>query len=139
MGSPVRFCQAIKLPAGRIDHIKPFGVNLDDYPRMSDPAGQRPGLPQGGAGTQIGWAGAISGTNRLFATHDGGTNWKVVDNLLTKPTKICGPSVVDEQTIVVTVANCRRPATGNIVLLLQTAPAGAWHTGTFVAPLTTSE
>ncbi len=53
----------------------------------------------GFAGTQLGWAGTISGTKRLFATRDGGATWTMVDNLPAKPTKVCGLSVVDEQTI----------------------------------------
>jgi photosystem II stability/assembly factor-like uncharacterized protein len=53
----------------------------------------------GFAGTQVGWAGTVSGTRRLFATRDGGANWKTVDNLPAKPAKVCGISVVDEQTV----------------------------------------
>jgi photosystem II stability/assembly factor-like uncharacterized protein len=53
----------------------------------------------GFAGTNIGWAGSISGTSRLFKTADGGANWTVVTNLPPKPNKICGLSVVNEQVV----------------------------------------
>src|SRR5438270_2684153 len=53
----------------------------------------------GFAGAQVGWAGTVSGARRLFATRDGGANWKAVDNLPAKPAKVCGISVVDQQTV----------------------------------------
>jgi hypothetical protein len=40
----------------------------------------------GFAGTQLGWAGTVSGARRLFATRDGGATWTAVGNLPDKPT-----------------------------------------------------
>ena len=53
----------------------------------------------GFAGVSAGWVGSITPARRLFRTNNGGAAWSVVDNLPSKPAKICGISVVDEQVV----------------------------------------
>ncbi|BCH28295.1 hypothetical protein MesoLjLc_02250 [Mesorhizobium sp. L-8-10] len=52
------------------------------------------------AGRDIGWVGALSGPNRLYATRNGGLDWSAVTSLPSgAPGRICGVCAVDEQTV----------------------------------------
>ncbi|WP_291994718.1 YCF48-related protein [Candidatus Accumulibacter sp. ACC003] len=52
------------------------------------------------ATSRRGWAGTISAEQVLFDTEDGGQSWRAVNNLPSDaPVKICGLSIVDENTV----------------------------------------
>jgi photosystem II stability/assembly factor-like uncharacterized protein len=54
----------------------------------------------GFANARVGWAGTLSGESRLYRTDNGGRTWEPVTNLPGPvPRRICGLSVVDENTV----------------------------------------
>lgn len=57
------------------------------------------------ANENIGWAGSLTAENRLYHTENGGDTWTRVSTLPEIPAKICGMSVVDEDTIVCSGTN----------------------------------
>jgi photosystem II stability/assembly factor-like uncharacterized protein len=59
----------------------------------------------GFADGNVGWAGTLTPTRRLFATRDGGATWSDVANLPPVPRRICGLSVVGPNVVFVSGTN----------------------------------
>ncbi len=52
------------------------------------------------ANESVGWAGSLTANNRLYGTRNGGKTWSRVTNLPDIPAKICGLTVLDENTVI---------------------------------------
>lgn len=57
------------------------------------------------ANENVGWAGSLTAENRLYHTENGGKTWTRISTIPEIPAKICGISVIDEDTVVCSGTN----------------------------------